>query len=52
MPRGRTPENGESRDKVFSLRLNPSEVRDLDKVRGDVGRSTYMRNVVVKAIKK
>jgi hypothetical protein len=49
MPSGRIPESGEARDKVFSVRLSASEVKKMDKVRGDKERSVFMRNAILDA---
>jgi hypothetical protein len=52
MPRGRVPENGESRDKVFSVRLGPKEVKEMDAARGTKPRSVFMRDAVKDASRK
>lgn len=46
MPRGRIPESGESRDKVFSVRLSGTEVDKMDKARGQKPRSVFIRDAV------
>jgi hypothetical protein len=49
MPSGRIPESGEARDKVFSVRLSQSEVKKMDKVRGEKERSVFMRDAILNA---